>query len=204
MKTGTGKQRALTTTEAAILGVLTSGPMSGYDLKKAIDLSVGYFWGPARSGIYAVLPRLVASGFATSREVAQSGKPDKRIYRITAAGHRALRSWIEETPAPPDPDRNPLLLKLFFGSLASPDVLAEQIRARREEAKRLDQALDEFDREADPAELYGALTRDWGHEYARAVERWARKAEAALAKAGALAGQPDTRPSGPSTRRRRA
>jgi PadR family transcriptional regulator AphA len=197
-------KRALTTTEAAILGVLTSGPMSGYDLKKAIDLSVGYFWGPAKSGIYAVLPRLVASGFATSREVAQSGRPDKRIYRITAAGRRALRSWIEETPAPPDPDRNPLLIKLFFGSLASPDVLAEQIRARREEAQRLDEALDEFDREADPADLYGALTRDWGHEYARAVERWAEKAEGALARAGARADRRDARPSGLSTPRRQA
>jgi PadR family transcriptional regulator, regulatory protein AphA len=189
----------LTTTEAAILGVLTGGAMSGYDLKKAIDTSVGYFWGPARSGIYAVLPRLVASGFATSREVAQSGRPDKRIYRITAAGRKALRSWIEDTPAPPDPDRNPLLIKLFFGALTSPDVLSAQIRQRREEAERLDRALHQFDREADPDELYGALTRDWGHEYSRAVERWARKAEAALARAEARADRRGARPSGPST-----
>jgi PadR family transcriptional regulator, regulatory protein AphA len=194
---------ALTTTEAAILGVLTGGAMSGYDLKKAIDASVGYFWGPAKSGIYALLPRLVSSGYATSREVAQSGRPDKRVYRITAAGRRALRSWIEDTPTPPDPDRNPLLLKLFFGALTSPDVLAAQIRERREEAERLDRALHEFDREADPDELYGALTRDWGHEYARAVERWARKAEAALARAEARGGRRGARPSGRSTPRRR-
>jgi PadR family transcriptional regulator, regulatory protein AphA len=203
MANGKGK-RALTTTEAAILGVLTIGPMSGYDLKKAIDASVGYFWGPAKSGIYALLPRLVAAGHATSREVAQSGRPDKRIYRITAAGRKALRSWIEDTPAPPDPDRNPLLLKLFFGSLTSPDVLAEQIRARREEAERLDRALDEFDREADPADVYGGLTREWGHEYARAVERWARKAEAELARAAARADRRGARRSGPSRPRRRA
>jgi PadR family transcriptional regulator AphA len=194
---------ALTTTEAAILGVLTEGAMSGYDLKKAIDASVGYFWGPAKSGIYALLPRLVASGYATSREIAQSGRPDKRIYRITAAGRGALRSWIEDTPAPPDPDRNPLLLKLFFGALTSPEVLSAQIRARREEAERLDQALYEFDREADPDELYGALTRDWGHEYARAVERWARKAEAALAREEGRADRRGARPSGRSTPPRR-
>jgi DNA-binding PadR family transcriptional regulator len=198
------RKPVLTTTEAAILGVLTIDAMSGYDLKKAIDASVGYFWGPAKSGIYAVLPRLVASGLATSREVAQSGRPDKRVYRITAAGRRALRSWIAETPAPPDPDRNPLLLKLFFGSLAAPEVLAEQIRERRVEAERLDQALDEFDREADPDDLYGSLTREWGHEYARAVGRWARKAEAALARAAAPADPTGARRSGPSTPRRQA
>jgi DNA-binding PadR family transcriptional regulator len=201
MRGDTGKP-VVTTTEAAILGVLTWGPMSGYDLKKAIDSSVGYFWGPAKSGIYAILPRLVASGFATSREVAQAGRPDKRIYRITAAGRKALRSWIEETPAPPDPDRNPLLLKLFFGSLTSPEVLVGQIRERRQEAERLDRALHEFDREADPDDLYGALTRDWGHEYARAVGRWARKAEAALARAEARADRRGARSSGQSTPRR--
>lgn len=194
----------LTTTEAAILGVLTIAPMSGYDLKKTIDASVGYFWGPAKSGIYALLPRLVAAGLATSKEVAQSGRPDKRVYRITGGGRKALRSWIEDTPAPPDPDRNPLLIKLFFGSLTSPEVLVEQIRARRDEARRLDRALDGFDREADPSDVYGALTRDWGHEYARAVERWAAKAEAALARAGARAAPTSARRSGLSTARRPA
>jgi DNA-binding PadR family transcriptional regulator len=202
MTTDPGKA-ALTTTEAALLGVLTIGAMSGYDLKKTIDASVGYFWGPAKSGIYALLPRLVASGLATSREVAQSGRPDKRIYRITARGRSALRSWIEETPAPPDPDRNPLLLKLFFGSLTSPDVLVEQIRERREQAELLDRALDQFDREADPDDVYGALTRDWGHEYARAVRRWASKAEDALAREGARAARTGARRSDRSTLRRR-
>src|SRR5437870_5625902 len=103
----------LTTTEVAILGVLTWGPLSGYDLKKAIDSSVGYFWGPAKSQIYAVLPRLEDAGFATTRKVPQSHRPDKTIYRITPAGRAALKSWIEDTPPPPDPDRNPLLLKIF-------------------------------------------------------------------------------------------
>ena len=58
MPVGT-KTSELTTTEAAVLGLLSHGPRSGYDLRKAVELSVGYFWGPAKSQIYAVLPRLV-------------------------------------------------------------------------------------------------------------------------------------------------
>src|SRR6478736_174107 len=91
--------RTLTTTDAAILGVLSWGPMSGYDVKKTVDSSVGYVWGPAKSAIYAVLPRLVEDGLATARKVAQSQRPDKVVYRITKAGREALRSWIEDTPA---------------------------------------------------------------------------------------------------------
>jgi PadR family transcriptional regulator, regulatory protein AphA len=173
-------KRALTTTDAAILGVLSWAPMSGYEVKKTVDSTVGYVWGPARSAIYAVLPRLVEDGLATARKVAQSRRPDKIVYRITSAGRAALKAWIEETPPPPDSARNPLLLKLFFGDLSSPEVLADQIRARRLEAERLREDMDRFEAAADPDDLYTALTREWGREYAAAVIRWARKAEAQL------------------------
>jgi PadR family transcriptional regulator AphA len=173
-------KRTLTTTDAAILGVLSWGPMSGYDVKKTVDSTVGYVWGPAKSAIYAVLPRLVADGLATARKVTQSQRPDKVVYRITSAGRASLKAWIEETPAPPDPNRNPLLLKLFFGDLSSPEVLADQVRARRLEAERLREEMDRFEAEADPADLYTALTRAWGREYADAVIRWARASEAQL------------------------
>jgi len=176
------KTAQLTTTEAAVLGLLSQGPRSGYDLKKAVELSVGYFWGPAKSQIYAVLPRLVEGGLASAKKVAQDQRPDKSVYRLTRAGRAALKTWIEETPAPPDPDRNPLLLKVFFGDVASPEILAGHIRERRLEAEELRSYLEEL--EADPArdDLYEALTRRWGLEYAAAVIRWAKRAERELAR----------------------
>src|SRR6266508_2351199 len=121
---------ALTTTECAVLGLLTRRGMSGYDLKKAIEGSVGYFWGPAKSQIYAVLPRLVEAGYATSRKVAQSQRPDKQVYRITARGRQALKEWIDEPPSPPQTSSNHLLLKLYFGDLSSPEKLAEHVHER--------------------------------------------------------------------------
>jgi PadR family transcriptional regulator, regulatory protein AphA len=100
---------------------------------------------------------------------------------LTKAGRAALKAWIEETPTPPDPDRNPLLLKIFFGELASAEVLAEHIRGRRREAERLRKTLEELEETADPRALHSALTRRWGLEYAEAVIRWARHAERELA-----------------------
>ncbi len=177
---------ALTTTECAVLGLLTRRGMSGYDLKKAIEGSVGYFWGPAKSQIYAVLPRLVEAGYATSRKVAQSQRPDKQVYRITARGRQALKEWIEESPTESLPDRNPLLLKLFFGDLSSINVLAEQVRERRESAQRLKaelEAMDAVPRDADE-DFYSNLTRKWGHRYADAIIGWANEAERELERRG--------------------
>ena len=174
------KTAQLTTTEAAVLGLLSHRPRSGYEMRKAVEESVGYFWGPAKSQIYAVLPRLVECGFATVRKVAQDQRPDKSVYRLTRAGRAALEAWIEETPAPPDPDRNPLLLKVFFGDLVSPEVIAGHIRERRQEAERLRSRLEEIEADAN-VDFHAALTIRWGFEYADAVIRWAKRAERELA-----------------------
>jgi DNA-binding PadR family transcriptional regulator len=176
------KPATLTATEVAVLGLLTSGPMSGYDLKKRAEGSVGYFWDPAKSQIYAVLPRLVEAGFATSRKVTQEQRPDKQVYRITTRGRAALKEWIELTPPPPDPARNPLLLKVFFGHLADPEAVIEQVRARRREAEQLKAQLEQIDERSSGTggDLYPSLTRRYGHHYADAIIRWAKDVEREL------------------------
>src|SRR3990172_6975272 len=87
-------------TAYGVLGMLTFGQMSGYDLTKAIEGSIGFFWAPAKSQLYAELRRLVTLGWAREREVEQTDRPDKRIYTITPAGEGALRTWLGTPPAP--------------------------------------------------------------------------------------------------------
>jgi PadR family transcriptional regulator, regulatory protein AphA len=175
------KAAQLTTTEAAVLGLLSSGSRSGYDLRKAVESSVGLFWAPAKSQIYAVLPQLVEAGFATVRKVAQDQRPDKSVYRLTRAGRAALKVWIEETPMPPEPARSLLLTKLLFGDIVPPDVLVQHVRQRRQEAEELRSVLEEIEARADPDDLHRALTRAWGLEYAAALIRWAKRSERELA-----------------------
>jgi DNA-binding PadR family transcriptional regulator len=43
----------------AILGFLSIRPLSGYDLKKAIDGTVGHFWTADQAQIYRMLASLV-------------------------------------------------------------------------------------------------------------------------------------------------
>jgi DNA-binding PadR family transcriptional regulator len=165
----------LTATEASVLGLLTRGPKSGYELKQAADRSVGYFWTPAKTQIYAVLPRLVQAGLATRREVVQQGRPNKQVYRVTAAGRSALRAWLASSDVGPEPSRNPLLLKLFFGDLADRDALIEHVRRERDSAEKLRRELQEIDARSEP-DPFRALTRRYGLAYADAVRSWADEA----------------------------
>src|SRR5437588_6407387 len=56
----------LTTTEAAVLALLAiEGESSPYDLTKAVERAIGHIWSPAKSGLYATLPRLAKDRLAT-------------------------------------------------------------------------------------------------------------------------------------------
>jgi PadR family transcriptional regulator, regulatory protein AphA len=160
----------LTATECAVLGLLTKGERSGYDLAKKAERSVGYVWAPARSQIYAVLPRLVRQGLATSRKIRQSARPDKQVYRITTSGSAALRDWLETSP---DSEAT-FLLRVFFGDLMSREALVSLIERRRNEARS---ELTEFraieERIKDePTDFHPYLTLRWGFAHHRALIRW--------------------------------
>lgn len=108
------------------------GEQSGYDLLKLVTKAIGHVWSPARSGLYAVLPRLVQAGLARRRTVAQSTRPDKQLYRLTRAGRRALDAWLE-TVEPSATES--FYLKLFVGGLTTPDVLLEHVAQFRDDVE---------------------------------------------------------------------
>jgi PadR family transcriptional regulator, regulatory protein AphA len=125
--------RTLTTTEAAVLALLAiEGEQSGYDLLKMVSTAIGNVWAPARSQLYALLPRLVRDGLAESRRVTQERRPDKQVYRISTEGRRVLDEWLETVePGHSDAFR----LRLFVGGLTSHDVLVRQVEQFRRDAE---------------------------------------------------------------------
>ena len=109
-----------------LLGLLTIGPMSGYDLGQAIRTSVGFFWNESYGQIYPNLKMLAAEELVTSKRERQKGKPDRHIYAITKKGRERLAAWLAVEPQAEIP-RNELLLKLFFGAQISPDISIEHV-----------------------------------------------------------------------------
>ena len=106
----------LTTTEAAVLALLAiEGEQTAYALTKAVEQAIGHVWSPAKSGLYATLPRLAKDGLAERRG---------RSYRISKDGRAALDDWLGTV----EPGaRETFFLKLFVGGLTTPDVLLEHV-----------------------------------------------------------------------------
>lgn len=158
-----------------VLGLLaTWGPMTPYELKKAIDGSIGYFWSFPRAQLYVEPERLTALGLLTEEREEEGRR--RRVYSITEAGRMALREWLTSDIGAPVELRDPGLLKLFFASNVSrEDVIAlaraqeATHRARLAEYQRI-----EAEQAHNPQAAYALATLQMGLRYEqRSVEFWA-------------------------------
>lgn len=119
-------------TAPTLLGFLTWGPMSGYDLKKVIDGSTRNFWSESYGQIYPTLRRLLERGLVTRSDESGDSARKRHVYAITEAGRDELRRWLEVAPER-QPPRVEILLKLFFGNQMSCARAIEYVETYRAE-----------------------------------------------------------------------
>jgi DNA-binding PadR family transcriptional regulator len=112
----------------ALLGFLSIRPLSGYDLKRYFDASVRHFWTADQAAIYRALGDLEAEALVRHERIAQSSRPDRKVFHLTEAGRAALDTWLA-TPTPSIPRREPLLVQLFFAGRIAPEALRDLLRA---------------------------------------------------------------------------
>jgi PadR family transcriptional regulator AphA len=173
---------SLSTTELTVLGLLAFGQRSGYDLRRLAEESVGYIWTPSRSQIYKVLPRLVAAGLATAREVEQEGRPDKAVYTITPQGRRTLRTWLGEIEREPADPSTIFALKLFFCDFVAPEVALAQLDAYRTFLTGRLERYEELRKEpASQARVFPRFVLDRAIARIQATLDWADEVEGAIA-----------------------
>ncbi|MFB7177894.1 PadR family transcriptional regulator [Streptomyces sp. NPDC056257] len=115
----------------ALLALLARGPAHGYELKQDLEKLLGAAYPQPNVGqIYVTLGRLEKSGLIEGEEVEQSGRPNKRTYRLTDAGHEAVLAWFEDTAEEPRV-RDEFFMKLALAphsGLADPVALINQQR----------------------------------------------------------------------------
>lgn len=168
----------LSPTAYVILGMLGWRPMSGYEIKSIVDESTRFFWAASYGQIYPELRRLSDAGLVKGATQPTSGRR-RTVYRITAAGRRALADWLAQEPQVFE-TRDEGLLKLFFAD-ASPATAAASLDAKRryheEKLKQL-RAI-EATGQADGSPLlvlrYGIESSQWMVDWcAREAERLRR------------------------------
>jgi PadR family transcriptional regulator AphA len=169
----------------ALIGILSLGPMSGYDIKKTIEVSLGNFWSESYGQIYPILKSLVEEGLATGTVVTQTGKPDRHVYALTDAGRQELQRWLRG-PSEYEVGRSELLLKLFFGWQVPADESRRRVEAFRglqqgllKKYKGIEQWVKETEAD-EPGLPYWLMTVSYGKHVSRALVEWCEETLAAL------------------------
>jgi DNA-binding PadR family transcriptional regulator len=164
----TGQKPPLNPTAASLLGFLTHGTMTGWDLDGLVELSIGNFWNVTRSQIYRELRVLAERGFV---EVGAPGPRDRVPYTITDAGRDAFAAWIASDPGP-DLIRSRLLLTVFFGDQLPPGRMGEILdEARRSHAGTL-KVYEDLLPHVTEHDRFQAATLRFGIAYERAFVDW--------------------------------
>jgi DNA-binding PadR family transcriptional regulator len=165
----------------AILGFLSYGPLSGYDLKSFFDISVQHFWPADQSQIYRTLARLVQQGFVEMEVIEQEDRPDRKVHSITASGREELYRWVLES-SPSRQERVAKLVQIFFAGKLSNGQVLSLLREMAAHCKRSIAALDAVPNrtqalqsmpKVSPRERYfWGLTLEYGQHMTRAKVAW--------------------------------
>jgi DNA-binding PadR family transcriptional regulator len=155
----------LSNAAGAVLGLVALGARSGYEIKRAADRSLRFFWALGPPQIYNELQRLEQQRLIKGADAAR-GERRRRTYAITPAGRRALERWLTDDQTGTLEIRDPLVLRLFFADALTPAAAAsllEGIRERSLEATRV------FEREILPL---AERTAEHGFTFPREVARY--------------------------------
>ena len=127
------------TSPFAVLGMLSLGALSGYEIRRELAENVGAFWGESYGQIYPALRELSRKGWARRHAARRPRGPARYVYEITPKGRDALKRWLAESPRA-TPPRNELLLKLFFSDRDAVDQPVVWVRSLlAEETEKLRQ-----------------------------------------------------------------
>lgn len=167
-----------------ILGFLNYGSMSGYDLVKAFESSLQFFWHAQNSHIYLELKKLEKKGYICGETVIQSDRPNKKIYSVTETGKNAFMNWLAEG-AGEDATRfkSAFMMKVFFGGNMSPiqsiNMLSKFKTDCEDYLEKMGSVPESIENYGSNKELYQIMywqfTVDFGYRFIKTCVEWAEQ-----------------------------
>jgi len=153
--------------------------MTGYELDKFFNKSLGFFWQAQYSQIYSELDKMEKKGWLTSQRVVQEDKPNKRVYSITPEGKTEFRDWL----LVPEADirnslniRNAFLMRMFFAGETGKEHTLNLLHSFRDMCHARHIAYDGVKEEVAENDAYIKLTALYGEMMNQARLAWVEKA----------------------------
>jgi DNA-binding PadR family transcriptional regulator len=162
------------TIELAVLGLLHEGPMHGYELRKRLNLMLG--WGRVLSygSLYPALKKMLRANLITE-VVATTTSTSRRpriVYEVTDAGHEQFQRLMSEVGPTAWEDDNFDIRFAFFSS-TDMEIRLRVLEGRRSRLQeRLARVQAELERTQAEVNRYAAELQRHGVESVEREVRW--------------------------------
>jgi PadR family transcriptional regulator, regulatory protein AphA len=167
-----------------VLGLLSHGPRSGYDIKAIVDRSTRFFWAASYGQIYPELRRLEREGLIEGEDAPNGGR-SRRVYRLTEAGRKALVEWLFGSTVTIEL-RDESLLRLFFADALPREQALLLLEGRKKGHEEYLKVLREIEarpgKDTDFVDLvlrWGIDFNNWGAQWCEEQLKRLRKKKAA-------------------------
>jgi DNA-binding PadR family transcriptional regulator len=170
----------------SLLAILDQGPCYGYQLKSEFDRRTGATWPLNVGQVYNTMERLERDGLVERGDVVGE---EQHTYRITAAGHDEVASWLSSPVLRSAATRDELAIKLAIATTLPGVDIASVIQVQRAGTLRSLQDLTKTKNATDDPdtaeEMAWLLVVDSMIFQAEAEVRWLDHSETRLARAAA-------------------
>lgn len=139
-------------TKHVLLGLLDIKPMSGYDIRNNLRISLDSLWTASYGQIYPALHKLAAEGLVEAVNE-PTGSRERIVYHLTDAGRQQFRDWLNQ-PVEYLPTRDPFRFwASYLDSLSEETVrstIDRHIRLQEERKLYFRQVIDSIDNGSHP------------------------------------------------------
>ena len=155
-----------------LMGLLATGDLHGYDLKREHDEVFAGAKPLAFGQVYATLERLQKRQHVQPVEVARVDGPDRTVFALTADGRLELDRWLGDVESPAPHVNNPLAVKATIALLVGDRDQATRYLSEQR-AAHLDRMRHYTKRKTDPAAtLPEVLAADYALVHLDADLQW--------------------------------
>ena len=133
-------------TRYVLLGLLQEEELSGYEMKKNIDIRMFFFWQESFGQIYPELSKMVEDGLIdfSNTQSTERIKHEKISYKITPKGEKELKEWMEAENEK-DTSRSEFLLKMFLSTGKNHEEMRKHIIKFKEQSEQKLELFNIFD-----------------------------------------------------------
>jgi DNA-binding PadR family transcriptional regulator len=187
-------QKKLTTLEYALLGLIGTAPMTGYDIHKVFATTPLAHFSSSPGAIYPALRRLAHIGLLEARlDTAREARP-RRVYSLTSAGKEALGAWLHQPVTREELIRGagaPILrFALSSGRLTRDEVMAYLKTYQKVVAAYIEELYGYAGQTVSPDNLQGRLALYQGIRSYESELDWTKWAAAEIRRASRVPWKP--------------